>query len=409
MKHYKTILVVHEDGERLPMIIHRSSGAPVVPALEYLISHYRGNAVNTLQRVAQDIATALDWSDEHLPAGGLIARMLSGSLMTNAEFYSLTEHLRKSFDPTTASNRLAIVRKETHYIRLCHVRDFCRYLMDEAVARMTLNDPRSPALHERINQLIRMFDDALPTPSVVEYDIKSLTTEESIAIQKILDPENDQNPFKSSEAKIRNQCIFEMMLLTGMRPGELLSRRVSDISFGATTTIHVLRNPHPKDDPRPNPPAVKRQSRPLPLDPHEAQEHLKNYIQRVRPRLEERYGKETPYLFLSIQSGAPLSTRGLIKVFATIRSAIQDPQIGNLTAGWLRHTFSNSVEEGLVEMGIDEEERRRHLMILRGDSSPESVEPYIRRTRLKRAHKFVISRQNSMFCLPQKGDADVPF
>jgi integrase len=409
MKHYKTVLVVHEDGERLPMIIHRSSGAPVIPALDYLISHYRGSAVNTIQRVTQDIALALDWSEELLPKEGLIGRMLSGSLITNAEFYSLTEHLRRSFDHQAAQIKPEVVKKETHYIRLCHVRDFCRYLMDEAVARVAVNDPKCLVLHERINQLVRMFDDALPTPSVVQYDIKSHTAEATARIHAIIDPENVLNPFRSIEAKIRNQCIFELMLLTGMRPGELLSRRVSDISFGAITTIHVLRNPHPEDDPRPNPPAVKRLSRPLPLDPPEAQEHLKNYIHNVRPRLEQSYGKETPYLFLSVQSGAPLSMRGLIKVFETIRSAIGDPQFANLTAGSLRHTFSNNIEEGLAELGIDEEERRRHLMALRGDSSPESVEPYIRRTRLKNAHEFARRRQKSIFARISTGDEDVPF
>lgn len=416
MEHYKVVTVVHAGGERMSMIIDIHSGRPEEYSQTYLINKHRGAAPNTILRITESIALTLEWGRTHFKdERGLFGRLLAGETFSAVEMSSLSEFLRTSRQTPTKSGTSLVVCPKIHLIRLIRARDFCIFVMREAFVRIPLADPRSKVFAERIRQLEAAFDELQPNIPSGQYSVKSLLPKQAETLLSILDPEHPNNPFPELATRIRNRAIFEVMYYTGIRVGELLNLRVQDIDFGNPTTLHILRRPHPEDDPRKNPAQVKRKSRLMPFSHQRAATHLKDYLDEVRPGLEAKYGKPTAFVFLSIDRGTPLSSRAVQKIFERLRAAldglsdIDGIAPSALTPQCLRHTFSNDTEESLAVQGLTEEERRPILMQLRGDSSPSSVDPYILRTREKRARGHLIARQKALFADESLGDEDVPY
>lgn len=414
MRRYKPKMVVHDGGERLPMVIDTQSGMPVDLALEYLIANFRGNAPNTILRAAESICLTLEWGHIFLRPDGIIGRLLAGNTLSPVELYGLSEYLRTSFR-TDTKKTTDIVVPETHEIRLIRAKEFCLHLMQECQARIPLSDSRSATLIERIKLMKSSFEELISTSPVVSYSEDSLDVSEREALIDLIDPNSPSNPFYGDDTRKRNCSMIECMLHLGLRPGELRNLKLRDIKFGTPTTVSVIRNPHPKDDPRPNPAAVKRKSRLLPLDHPVAAEHLREYMQDVRPRLEAKAAKPTPFLFISIGNGTPLSSRAIQMTLEKLRKPLLEKlpfasnSVARLMPKSMRHTFSNDIEEDLLSQGIDEEDRRQHLMQLRGDSSPKSVEPYIQRSRAKQAKKHLRQRQRQIFDKQSARNDDIPY
>jgi integrase len=416
MKHYKVVTTVHSGGERMSMVIDLHTAKPDDYVLAFLINNYRGYAPNTILRVAESIALALEWGKTRLQdERGLVGRLLAGEIFSAAEMYSLSEFLRTSRRTNIKTFASPVVCPETHFIRLLRAKEFCSFVMKEASVRIPLSDRRSHVFIERINHLENAFADMQPSKPVTTYSVKSLLPQQAQELLSLLEPDNPSNPFATRATQLRNRSIVEIMYYTGIRLGELLNLRIQDIDFGNPTSIHIVRRPHATDDPRSNPPQVKRKSRLLPLSHMGAATHLKEYLEDVRPDLERRYQQPTALLFLSIDRGTPLSSRAVQKIFQKMRIALGEHAgidglaSAALTPMSMRHTFSNDTEESLAADGLNEEERRPILMQLRGDSSPKSVDPYIQRTREKRSRKHLIERQRAMFEMEQRGDEDVPF
>lgn len=353
MKYYAVTTVVHLDGERLPMVIDKETGLPVDIVLEYLISNCRGLAPSTILRVAESIALALEWSREILGVDGLVPRLLRGQIFSAAELSSLSEYLRASYKKGAGIDSPLIVSPDTHYIRLQRVSSFCMYLMAEAASRIPLSDPKCIVLNDRINLLQSSLQELLPSRPVPSTTIKSLVPHQVEILLEVLDPSHPSNPFSRLDVQVRNRSIVEVLIDTGIRPGELLNLRVQDISFGNPSHIKVIRRPHPHDDPRRIPASVKRRSRILPISNFETASHLEHYVREIRSTFEARSNKPVPFVFISTDHGAPLSLRTIQKIFSKLRNVIPQSQSASgvhevpLTPMSARHTFSNETEEYL--------------------------------------------------------------
>ena len=416
MKHYKVATVVHADGERMSMIIDIETARPDEYALVFLINKYRGCSPNTILDVAESVALTLEWGKTYLrDERGLVGRLLAGEVFSAAEMHSLSEFLRTSRQLIGGEPSSLVVCPETHFNRRIRARDFCSFVMHDACHRLPLSDPRSEVFMSRIKRIETSFADMQPSKPVGSNKVQSLLPSQSAELLKALSPDNPATPFTDWATRIRNRSIVEVMYYTGIRPGELLGLRVQDIVFGNPTSVNVIRREHAADDPRKIPASPKRLSRLMPLSHMGAAEHLREYLEDIRPGLEKRYMRPTSLVFLSIDRGTPLSERAVQKIFKKMRPLISectgidglDPSA--ITPKCMRHTFSNETEERLVDQGLTEDDRRPILMALRGDSSPRSVDPYIQRTREKRARQHLIERQRAMFNAQRLEDEDVPY
>ncbi|RFQ11346.1 site-specific integrase, partial [Pseudomonas sp. ATCC 13867] len=81
-------------------------------------------------------------------------------------------------------------------------------------------------------------------------------------------------------ARCRNALIVDWLYYLGLRRGELLSLRVSDIDF-RRCVVHVFRRPDALDDPRRSQPVVKTRARELPLS-QVLLDATRNYIVELR-------------------------------------------------------------------------------------------------------------------------------
>ncbi|WP_189454399.1 site-specific integrase [Cognatilysobacter bugurensis] len=219
---------------------------------------------------------------------------------------------------------------------------------------------------------------------------RALSSDQQSAFLSMLDPEIDGHG-ASPELRSRNQVIGMTLMSCGLRSGEFLLLKVSDIKFGAIPSLEVVRRPPDPQDVRRPRPRVKRQGRVLPLDPSLARA-LNNYIMRDREVLAMRSSIDSPYLILS-DEGEPLSRARLNALFVEFRSRLPGMLPEDFSPHSLRHTFSCEIEKGLAEAGFSEEKRASALALMRGDTSLASQDVYLQRETERRAHKALSDYQ----------------
>jgi integrase len=81
-------------------------------------------------------------------------------------------------------------------------------------------------------------------------------------------------------------------------------------------------------------------------------------------------------LFVS-DEGEPLSADRLRQLFIDLRTRFPDDLPSHLTPHSLRYTFTDTVSGELLRQGMEEAQREKILMYLRGDSSASSQDTYI--------------------------------
>ena len=139
---------------------------------------------------------------------------------------------------------------------------------------------------------------------------QGLSVAQTTELLRVIAQDCPDNPWHTPFAKARNQIIILWLLMTGMRRGELLSRRVKDVQMPLSRVV-IVRSPDDKRDPRRKQPLVKTHGRFISLEP-DLVALTGRYVSEVRSRIEpaRRHG----FLFVS-KDGAPLSFAALDLLF----------------------------------------------------------------------------------------------
>ena len=203
-------------------------------------------------------------------------------------------------------------------------------------------------------------------------------------------PDHPTNPFTDQRAAARNELAVQMLLRLGIRRGELLALKISDIHW-QTRTLSITRRPNDPEDPRTPQPTAKTLARDLPLSP-ELAGRINQYIRGARRQTK----RAQSHRFLLVvhrkgpHEGEPLSEPGLTKVFTTLRRC--DPLLAPLHPHVLRHTWNWKFSDAMDALPPDEapseakeEQVRGHLMGWIPGSA--SAKFYNRRHIAKKAHK----------------------
>jgi integrase/recombinase XerD len=173
----------------------------------------------------------------------------------------------------------------------------------------------------------------------------------------------DLEAFLSSLSRLRDLAIFLLMLDGGLRPGEVLSLQVDDISYGRRRVVIRKRDDHPR--------GVRGKSRTeRVVDLHEPRtlEAVSRYMMHERP-----LDATSPFVFLVGGNGKrrldPLSYDAVVRMFARRldKLEIRRPET---TPHALRHTHATAMWEG----GMRELTLQKRL----GHASPESTKIYTR-------------------------------
>jgi len=173
----------------------------------------------------------------------------------------------------------------------------------------------------------------------------------------------DLSALLSGLRRLRDLAMLLLMLDGGLRPGEVLSLHLDDISYGRRRVTIRKRDDHPQGAR-----GKSRSERVVDLHEPRTLDAVSRYVMHERP-LEAA----SPFVFLVGGNGRrrcePLSYDALVKLFSRRMDAL-GRRTAETTPHALRHTHATAMWEG----GMRELSLQKRL----GHASPESVKVYTR-------------------------------
>lgn len=364
----KVKVVTHPTGEQIPIILDYD-GLPIPAPNEYLLSR-RDKSTNTLVRNARELSILYKWL--YREQIDLRKKLTDPVSFNSAQINSvLVEQLRQNREQSKAVSPI------TFNQRLTTVRQFINWYMSVLISQLPYSSNKFKSLSERKNVFNEWLSSSfISAPPSRKHLKKGLSKEETNFLMNILDPTSIHSFGINEAVKYRNFISVGLMIYCGLRPGELLSLRVEDITIGGISSVSIVRRKPDLGDIRKPRPQVKRNGRLLPIENPELAKCLNEYIVDLREVLEDKSEIESDYLILS-DEGEPLSQASITQFFHLLRNKYNQDLPENLSAKSLRHTFSSRMEIAMREAGLSEQRRREALAHLRGDSSLSSQDVYI--------------------------------
>ncbi|MGB3835076.1 tyrosine-type recombinase/integrase [Castellaniella sp.] len=282
--------VVKADGERLPLLTR--DGIPLWATTLYSLTELRAKnrATKTLEAHLRALMLFYVFLDQH--EIDLDYRISEGETLHMHEVDELVQNCRlqmhEAYQNNAAADSLSSgfrisnlerfrkspdMRRQksvvphlaaTRIQAICH---YLEWLMLDRVDRMRANPTLRLALETSFQRTLNALRARSPRIDlrgrVLERE--GLSLEAQRRLLEVVDPWFSRNPWRNLDAKVRNQLIIEWLYHLGIRRGELLGIRISDIDFRKSrVTIH--RRADDKMDPRKNQPNVKTKARVLRVD-----------------------------------------------------------------------------------------------------------------------------------------------
>ncbi|GFO53527.1 hypothetical protein GMSM_05340 [Geomonas sp. Red276] len=262
--------------------------------------------------------------------------------------------------PKRKSNIVVNNKEGTTTIRFIYVRLYLDWLANEFILRTSGRE----SSHASMLQAKKIMIDAIaahsPGSSTAELR-RGLKREERARFLQIINPEYDDNPFKSDFIKLRNQLICQILFNFGPRRGETLLIKKEDIDWnlgGDYPRLNLRDHPFDPTDTRRVRPQFKTKERQLPVSRNIAR--LLNNYTRLRDRIPG--AKNHGYLIVA-RDGKPLSISSLDSIFLELSTFEGLPD--DLSAHLLRYTWNDMFSEKADQMiasgkwTVDDEKRIR--------------------------------------------------
>lgn len=357
---------VEECGERLPMLLNADGTAHYYGNLYSLSLRTKNRASHTLEialRAIHILYQCLSNDGIHLES-----RLESGNFLTRTELEQLNRACRL---PLKEISTLAVARdtaktnvvrfelyrkksvpagkveevsKKTVVLRQTYIKDHLLWLLEWFAHH---NGGRSESLDWAKAMTQRVFSVISPAGARKNIEIRQgLSQESQQELLRLVAHTSPDNPWDNIFCRVRNELLINILFYLGIRRGELLALRVSDINF-AKNKILIARRPDDPEDSRRYQPLVKTLSRSLPLE-SVLVEHLYEYIHEYRR--EKQNAKRHPFLFVS-STGHPLSLSGFLHVCLAIRAA-SPTLLSNFSAHLLRHTWNDRFSKIMKDNGV---------------------------------------------------------
>ncbi|MBV6549776.1 site-specific integrase [Acinetobacter soli] len=236
-----------------------------------------------------------------------------------------------------------------------------------------------------------------PPPEVFEY------------LMEIVEPLNNYNPYTLS-VRQRNYLLFKILYDTGLRAGEVLQLKISDINFSQSEIMVRTRHDDPEDTFRKDEPNAKTLERDIPIS-EELRDQIRDYILKERRFIPNT--KKHGFLFVSykgITKGSPLSSIQFSRIvekasineeltrFIKKNGILVNRQV---TRHGFRHNLNNKLsraidkenkqanDEGRMYDVISEKREIEQRMYINGHKSEKSAEVYNLRHTKEKAEKLL--------------------
>lgn len=402
-----------QTGERYCLLIEKSTGMPLYHPNLYVTTQVRNrsNSVASMEAALSGINVLLSFCDEHQV--DLVSRFVKREFFAVHELDAIRDYCQQSFTrqtedlyrdvvPINSKSKLRPSRKTglaSEYVRLTHIAKYTEWL---ATILLTGEIDRKTALD--IAKMKKGFESRRPSSkgrNQVGRE-QGLSREQEMVLLELVQPGREHNPFEDLPTQIRNQLLILLLLHLGIRGGELLNIRVSDIDWSKNQIV-IARRADEKRDPRRQQPLVKTLDRRLPMKDTLVRA-IHHYIVQIRSKVPG--ARKHDYLLVTHKSGPtqgqPMSKSAFLKVIKLISAA--SPKLAGLHGHELRHTWNNRFSE-LMDTRNDppspeeQEVQRSYLQGWKPGSGTAAI--YTKRFTREKAIEASLKLQEGMSRIPE--------
>ncbi len=300
------------------------------------------------------------------------------------------------------------VGRSHHYNRMTSVIEYLTFL-----AKLAVKQSPSPQINKKIEKMEKAFKAARPKGKgknvLDDKDSKTLPDGLVKEFIEIAHFEHPLNPFKNEVIRFRNYLMFLLIEKHGIRSGELLSLKLTDMTLhGDKKSFWVRRTHDDKNDTRKKQRVAKTRERKLRI-PDETARLLDTYIQVHRRPLTN--AKKHPYLFVTHRKGKtqglPISGSSFDNTIVPAMKGV-DEKFADIHPHYFRHNwnevFSDKIDKNnelaasgaegvkIIDSGT-EAKMRMHQM---GHSSEKSGNVYNQRHISKKANELSLMEQEEL-------------
>lgn len=412
-RHYRIKSFVLKSGERYCLLLDKAAGLPLYYPNLFVTTQVRNNSksVAAMESALSGINVLLSFCDEM--GIDLTSRFLKREFLVLHELDAFRDYCQQSFSKAgTESPEVVVpiarggrsksspkVGLASEYMRLTHAAKYTEWLAK--VLLSTAND-RSSAIE--IAKMKKGLEARRPARKGRNQTAREsgLNKEQVAILLELVRPGSEFNPFDDSGIQVRNRLIILLLLYLGIRGGELLNIRVSDI-YWSNNQIVIARRADEKTDPRVNQPLVKTLDRRIPVK-DTLVEAIREYITKYRNKIPN--ARRHDYLLITHKSGPtqgqPMSRPAYNKTIKLIASAV--PELFDMHGHDLRHTWNNEFSELMDRMDDppspeEQEKRRSYLQGWKEGSGTAAT--YTRRFVRKKATEASLKLQEGITRIPE--------
>jgi integrase len=404
-------------GERLPMLLSRATGLPLFAPTVWSLTELRARnrSTSTIQQALRGVMVLclllerlkVD-IDERLREGKLLAvgevddiarhcgAWLEDLVGDNEENVRLPHPSRRRIGRLDKVHMLVSrpVDPNTAAVRIRYIRDYLKW---RATVRLLEIGPAHAQYHglTSLSDIVTgLFDVRIP----ISFGRRSLVQQAGLApddletLIRVTDAASPENPWSDAHSRERNALIVRWLLTLGIRRGELLGVRISDINFQANEVL-ISRRPDSLDDPRKYQPNTKTKARLLPIDEGLAT-LTRQYIVGARRKIAG--ARQHEFLIVACGTGAPLTLDAVNKIFDALRRRC--PSLPDeLSPHVCRHTWNDHFSTMVDEQEIPEEmEKKMRSRLMGWSETSQTAATYTRRHTQEKARKASLDLQDMM-------------
>ena len=416
--HYVVKTLMLSNGERLPVLIDQEDGMPLFAPTVYSVTEVRARnrAYNTIDQLLRHLMVFHIFLDQR--GIDLDARLIQGRVldlgeiddlvrvcrMPMADFVTQGEWKADQIKPACATPLEKIRLRRSAFPKAINsasasnrvraIRDYLSWLVTAQMLKLPAGSATFSSLQDAgkfANQTLSARVSGVGSKNTIGMR-EGLAPEVRARLLIVIARQSPENPWKGAFTKARNELIFRWLHAFGLRRGELLNVKVSDIDF-RKEVVTIVRRADDPEDPRRQEPCVKTRDRKIPIAPDLCRMTY-DYVVKVRRQLVG--ARKHEFLFVADKTGSPMSLSAFNKSFSFLRGKVPDLP-DDFSPHVLRHTWNDNFSAAMDQRNIPAAEEQKMRSFLMGWSETSGTAfHYTKRHTRQKANEVSLQMQAEM-------------